>query len=213
MIPVKALPSAKSRLAATVPDPAIHAALVRAIRADTVAAAVRAPGVARVVIVADAPPDPATAADAGEVSDGVADSVQVIVQTEPGLNAGLRAGARFATQHWPADAVAALMADLPALTPTDLGAALVAAATLDAAFVADSSGTGTTLLTAAPGTPLAPSFGAGSARRHGRHATSVVGAPGLRQDVDTEADLFRALELGVGPRTRAAAAAVTSCSR
>lgn len=201
VIPIKALPSAKSRLAATVADPAAHSALVTAIRGDTLAAARQAPGVARIVVVAD--------------SGGVdaEDAFEVILQTDPGLNAGLRAAAAYAAERWPDDGVAAMVGDLPALRPDDLGAALTAAATVPAAFVADSSGTGTTLLTAAPGAVLAPSFGAGSAARHGRQAVAVVGAPGLRQDVDTEADLFRALELGAGPLTRAAAAAVTSCSR
>jgi 2-phospho-L-lactate guanylyltransferase len=201
VVPVKALPAAKSRLASTVRDSRTHDQLVRAIRADTLAAAAHAEGVARILVVADV--------------DGVeaVEAAEVIVQGEPGLNAGLREAAAYAAARWPGDGVAALVADLPALQPEHLGEALRLAAGADAAFVADSSGEGTTLLTARPGTALAPSFGAGSALRHAQHALSVVGAPGLRQDVDTESDLFRALELGSGPMTRAAAAAVTSCSR
>ena len=201
MVPVKALPSAKSRLAVAVPDPGQHAALVRAIRADTLAAVRRAASVARIVVVADA----------GGVE--AADAVEVILQTEPGLNAGLRAGAEYAARRWPDDGVAALMADLPALQPEELDAALLVAAAVPAAFVADATGAGTTLLTAAPRTALNPAFGRGSAARHARQAHPVAGGPGLRHDVDTEADLFRALDIGAGPLTRTAAAAVTSCSR
>ena len=201
MVPVKALPSAKSRLAVAVPDPGQHAALVLAIRADTLAAARRTASVARIVVVADA----------GGVD--APDALEVILQTEPGLNAGLRAGAEYAGQRWPHDGVAAMVADLPALQPEELDAALAGAAKVPAAFVADATGAGTTLLTASAGTALAPAFGPGSAARHARRAHPVVGGPGLRQDVDTEADLFRALDIGAGPLTRAAAAAVTSCSR
>lgn len=201
VVPVKALPTAKSRLAATIADPAAHEQLVRAIRADTIAAAAAAPGVARILVVADA--------------EGVlaAQDVEVIVQTEPGLNAGIWEAAAYAAARWPSDGVAALVADLPALRPEDLGAALSAAAGTQSAFVADSSGAGTTLLTARPGTTLDPHFGAGSASEHARRAVPVVGAPGLRQDVDTESDLFRAIALGVGPMTQAAVVADTSCSR
>ena len=62
-------------------------------------------------------------------------------------------------------------------------------------------GTGTTLLTAR-GTPLGPRFGPGSARgAPGERAPSPLTGdwPGLRRDVDTEADLRAALPLGAGP--------------
>jgi 2-phospho-L-lactate guanylyltransferase len=79
------------------------------------------------------------------------------------------------------------------------------------AFVADTAGTGTTLLAAAPGVPLGPRFGPDSAARHAASgATALAGAwPSLRRDVDTAADLAEALVLGVG----AATAAVNELSR
>ena len=190
MIPTKSLPEAKSRLLAASGDAAAHARLVLAIRSDTVAAARTAPGVARIIIVTDRPvppcPDP------------------VLVQTRPGLNSALREGAAYAAKRWPAEGVAALDGDLPALRPEDLGAALAGAASYQRAYVPDTRGTGTTLLTAVPHQPLEPAFGAGSAARHGATAVTLCAGDSRRADVDTAADLQAALALGVGPATTAA---------
>jgi len=132
----------------------------------------------------------------------------VLVQSEPGLNNALREGAALAAARWPDDGVAALVGDLPALRPEDLDEALAAAAHHKRAYVADAAGTGTTLLTAGPGTELLPEFGAGSAARHGRTAATVPAGRGLRQDVDTTEDLAAAAAIGLGPATRATVAAV-----
>jgi 2-phospho-L-lactate guanylyltransferase len=196
LVPVKSLPEAKSRLTGASGDPAAHARLVRAIRADTVAAARAADGVARLMLVVDGP-----GADAsGELT---------FVQAAPGLNAALAEAADEAHARWPHDAVAALVGDLPALRPEELAAALAAAATHERAFVADAAGTGTTLLTAVPGSAFLPRFGAGSARRHAGIATGLDAAPGLRCDVDTADDLDAAIALGVGRQTRTELAHVT----
>ncbi len=186
LVPLKALPAAKSRLAASVPAH-WHPELVAAIRADTLRAVDAATAVARVLIVADV--------------EGVAEGA--LVQSSPGLNGALRDGAEFARQHWAADGVAALVGDLPALHGEDLDAALAAAATHLRAYVADATGAGTTLLTAAPGVVLNPRFGAGSARRHAQHCVPLDAAAGLRNDVDSAADLAAAMTLGVGPATSA----------
>lgn len=190
LIPAKSLPAAKSRLAPRAADAASHARLVDAIRADTVSAARAAPGVARVVLVVDRP------------GVRVPDGAQVLVQRREGLNAALADAAADAAAQWPSDGVAALLGDLPALRPTELGAALLAAAGVDAAFVPDADGVGTTLLTAAPGRLLEPQFGTGSAARHARGAQPITAGPGLRRDVDTAADLQAAVDLGLGPETR-----------
>ncbi|MCW2496275.1 2-phospho-L-lactate guanylyltransferase [Jatrophihabitans sp.] len=186
LVPLKALPSAKSRLAATL-DPVAHVELVEAIRADTLAAAAGAPAVARVVVVTDVPGD--------------FDAALTVVQTEPGLNAGLAEAAREIASRWPADGIAALVGDLPALRPAELDAALRAAAAHPRAFVADASGTGTTLLAVTPGTALEPRFGLGSAARHAAAATALAAGESLRADVDTVAELETARLLGVGPRS------------
>jgi 2-phospho-L-lactate guanylyltransferase len=186
VIPAKALPDAKTRLLPAAADPAQHRRLVLAIRADTMAAAGAAPGVARVLVVTDRP--------------GIPDA---LVQSRPGLNAALREAAEHAARHWPDDGVAALVGDLPALLPEHLADALQQAAGHHRSFVADATGSGTTLLAALPGTPLDPTFGEDSARRHALTAVALKAEAGLRQDVDTAADLQRAAEFGVGPATAA----------
>jgi 2-phospho-L-lactate guanylyltransferase len=186
LIPAKALPEAKSRLLPASADDAAHRRLVRAIRADTLAAAGAADGVARVVVVTDRPGEPGA-----------------FVQTGTGLNAALREAARHAAASWPADGVVALVGDLPALRPVELAAALSAAAEQPRSFVADAPGTGTTLLAARPGIPLDPAFGPGSAARHRARAAGLDAGPGLRHDVDTAADLDAAATLGLGPATAA----------
>jgi 2-phospho-L-lactate/phosphoenolpyruvate guanylyltransferase len=187
LIPTKSLPGAKSRLLGATADPEAHARLVQAIRADTVAAAQAAEGVARVVIVSDRP----TAAG----------SHRVVIQSQPGLNAALRDGAGYAVRHWPGDGVAAMVGDLPALRPHELAEVLVTAGAHPRAFVPDAAGTGTTLLTASATTTLRPAFGPGSAARHAESAIALAAGLGLRTDVDTETDLESALALGVGPAT------------
>jgi 2-phospho-L-lactate guanylyltransferase len=194
LVPTKSLPEAKSRLLGS-SDPESHARLVAAIRADTTAAARSARGVGRLVLVIDR-------ADSGTGGSGD----EVLVQSAPGLNAALREGAAFAAERWPDDGVAALVGDLPALRPDELADALEHAARTPRGYVADAPGTGTTLLTTRDAATLEPAFGDGSAARHGATAALLPAGAGLRHDVDTPADLSRALELGVGPATLAATA-------
>lgn len=202
VIPAKALPAAKSRLRDASQDDDEHRRLVEAVRADTVAAARSAAGVARVLVVRDRPEpdgDPMTAP--GEDPAPVA--MHAMVQRTAGLNGALADAANDAARAWPLDGVVALVGDLPALRPDDLAAVLVEAAHHRRAYVADAAGTGTTLLAAVPGTELAPAFGAESAARHAERAVALEAAPGLRHDVDTAADLRSALRLGVGVATAA----------
>jgi 2-phospho-L-lactate guanylyltransferase len=184
VVPLKALPAAKSRLVSASPDPASHAQLVDAIRADTLAVAASA---GRLLVIFDQAP-------VDEVSS-IALPEPVLVQTGDGLNQALREAADYVHAHWPGDAVAALVGDLAALRPGDLEATLAEAASHARGFVADLAGTGTTLLTAAPGL--------GSAARHAQLAQPLSAAIGLRLDIDTAADLDQARELGVGPATQA----------
>ena len=190
VIPAKGLFGAKSRLLRASNDPAAHRELVQAIRDDTMAAARAAGGVARVLVVTDRPGD----ADA-------------LVQRRPGLNNALAEAAEHAARTWPADGIAALVGDLPALAPDALTAALAQAAGHPRSYVADAAGTGTTLLAALPGTDLRPAFGPGSAARHAAEAVPLEAADSLRQDVDTAEDLWAAAELGLGPATAAVLAA------
>lgn len=191
LLPAKALPAAKTRLAGASDGPDEHVRLVRAIREDTLAAAHRADGVARVVVVVDSP---------GADHPGS----EVFVQRAPGLNAALREAADWAGDRWPADGVAALVGDLPALRPEELAAALAAGAEHPRSFVPDAAGTGTTLLAARAGVALDPRFGPGSSARHAADAVALPAGPGLRHDVDTADDLRAAAAFGLGPATAGA---------
>ena len=98
-----------------------------------------------------------------------------------------------------AGAVGALQADLPALRPADLAAA-IAATHGRRAYCADRPGTGTTLLLAAPGEPLTRGSGRVPPPRTRRAARvrSASSLASLRCDVDTEEDLAVAADLGLG---------------
>ncbi|GIF18635.1 2-phospho-L-lactate guanylyltransferase [Actinoplanes tereljensis] len=190
VIPVKRLSAAKSRLRGAVPA-ARHADLALAMVRDTVSAVLAGAAVAELVVVTD---DPVAAAAVTELG------ARVVPDTPGGdLNAAMRYGAdeiaglnRFRT---------VLAGDLPALQPEHLDEAL--GLFEGRSFVADAAGTGTVLLAAGPGEPLDPHFGLGSAVAHAASGAKALTGdwPGLRQDVDTPADLRRVLELGAGRHT------------
>lgn len=194
VIPVKVLTKAKSRLAGL--GPRRRRELALAMAADTVAAAVACPRVAHVIVITDDPSARSALESIGAT----------VVPDEPrdGLNAALRHGAAYARSAWPASGLAALSADLPALRPAELDAALAEAERWPNAFVPDAAGEGTTLYTAMPGTPFCPEFGVGSRERHaaaGAAELGLAGIAGLRRDVDTPADLRAAALIGLGPRS------------
>lgn len=206
VIPVKALARAKSRLAA-LPD-AERRALALAMAADTVSAAVSCPLVDLVIVVSD---DPVVRSDLASLG------AQVIGDSPAaGLNHALVAGAQHAQACRPGRGRAALTGDLPALSAAALAAALTAASLVRHGFVADAAGSGTTLYTAAPGSRFEPRFGRRSCDRHrqaGATELDVPGIDGLRNDVDTLADLDRAAAIGLGPRSAAMHALLTATKR
>ncbi|MGI9001733.1 MAG: 2-phospho-L-lactate guanylyltransferase [Pseudonocardia sp.] len=207
VVPVKPLVAAKSRLRGAADhglgELGAHARLTLALTHDTIAAARAAARVRHLLVISS---DPVVAAELAAIGVEVAPDSAV-----PGLNAALEHGAALLRAGDVAAVVGALPADLPALRPTELDAAIDAAIALfDAgtarrAYCTDANGTGTTFLLAAPGVTLEPRFGAGSGRRHRRSgAHPLPGAwPGLRRDVDTPHDLHHATHLGLGPHTRA----------
>ncbi|WP_308252091.1 2-phospho-L-lactate guanylyltransferase [Pseudonocardia sp. KRD291] len=210
VVPVKPLPVAKTRLRGAadggVGALTAHTRLALALAMDTVAAARAARRVGSIVVISS---DPAVAMEMAAIRCGTW-GTDVVADPSKGLNGALRHGARLLREREPGGAVAALQADLPALRPDQLDGALDAALELfgsgaTRAFCADEPGLGTTLLVAAPGTALDPHFGLGSAAAHVVSGAEPLDGdwPGLRRDVDTSADLARAAELGVGPRTRA----------
>jgi 2-phospho-L-lactate/phosphoenolpyruvate guanylyltransferase len=199
VIPVKVLARAKSRLTALAGPRRPELALAMA--ADTVAAAVACGAAATVIVITG------DAAAAAELSGLGA----LVLPDEPdaGLNPALEFGAAYAAARWPDRGRAALAADLPALLPDELAAALAAAAGLPEAFLADAAGTGTTLYTAGPRAAFRPRFGPGSRDRHrlgGAVQLDLSSVSGLRRDVDTPADLRQAARIGLGVRTAAVAA-------
>jgi 2-phospho-L-lactate guanylyltransferase len=195
LVPIKRLELAKTRLRPAL-DPADHRALVLAMARDTIAAVAASTVVDQLAVITS---DPA-ATGAGE------DLGAAVVDDGPELNAALRDGAR----RLRTGAVAALPADLPALRPQELTAALVVAEQHLAAgapqcFLADRHRIGTTLLAAATAAALVPRFGADSANAHARSGAVELSGdwPGLRLDVDTVADLADAAALGLGPASTA----------
>jgi 2-phospho-L-lactate guanylyltransferase len=194
VIPVKLLALAKSRLS-DLAD-ADRRAMALAMAADTVTAAVACPPVGDVIVVSDDPDVRAEAEAAG--------ATVIADRPAAGLNQALAAGAEHAAAHWSGRGLAALTADLPALSAAELAVALTAASQLNQAFVADAAGSGTTLYTAMPGAPFRPLFGPRSRLRHreaGAVELDLAGIPGLRRDVDTLADLCHAARIGLGART------------
>jgi 2-phospho-L-lactate/phosphoenolpyruvate guanylyltransferase len=205
VLPVKDGSIAKSRLAPFAGD--LRPQLALAMAADCVAAALRCGLVALVVAVTN---DRATAATLGGLG-------AVVVPDAPaaGLNPALVHGAAFARGRSPGYGVGAMSADLPALRTQELAAALGSAPKDRRSFVADCEGSGTTLLLAPSGVDLAPAFGAGSAKSHEAAGAVRLGGAGLRslrRDVDTEPHLLEAVQLGVGPRTRAVLASLRASS-
>ena len=193
LVPVKPPAFAKSRLA-SVGDPG-RVDLAAAFAADTVAAALDCPAVARVLVVTDDHVLARSMSDLGAavLPDGISDD----------LNGTLvQAAAEMHRQH-PSLGLVALCADLPALRPEQLDEALGSADPTRMSFVADREGEGTTAVVAPAVETFRPAFGEGSRRRHlaAGAVEIVVDVPTLRRDVDDADDLAEALQLGVGPRT------------
>ncbi|GAC1378815.1 MAG: 2-phospho-L-lactate guanylyltransferase [Marmoricola sp.] len=195
LVPLKRPDRAKTRLARS--GVADHQRLAVAFAADTIAAAAASPLVDSVWVVTDAadlvPPGAHHLPDHGDGD----------------LNRALARAAEAIAEEQPSLGVVALCADLPALTAKDLTEALTGLE--NRCFVADSAGTGTTLLAVPSGVSLAPAFGVGSARQHELSGATPLAAalPTLRLDVDTAEDLRRAVAIGVGAHTRRALRAAT----
>ncbi|XVV11605.1 2-phospho-L-lactate guanylyltransferase [Actinoplanes sp. CA-131856] len=189
VMPVKRLGLAKSRLRGAVPA-ARHADLALAMVLDTATAVL---SVCDLIVVTD---DPVTATAVTEMGARV-----VADRPGAGLNEAMRYGADDVAGTERHRAV--LAGDLPALSPAELDEALAHAEKEPRAYVADAAGTGTVLLAAAPGVHLEPLFGIGSARAHAESGARALDGdwPGLRQDVDTPADLATVLALGAGRHT------------
>jgi 2-phospho-L-lactate guanylyltransferase len=188
VIPFKGAPNSKSRLAARFDDLARHA-LALAFLQDVVAAVRATPGVDGVMLVS-------SEHGLGALFAADPDLAPVTVTPDPrhGLNGAIAHGIRAARADDPAAHIAVLLGDLPELTAGELADALGAAARHPLATVTDAAGTGTSLITLAPGETAEPQFGAGSAAAHaasGFARLDIVSTSGLRRDVDAPDDVDR----------------------
>jgi 2-phospho-L-lactate guanylyltransferase len=198
LVPVKEGAAAKTRLDAG--GGAARADLMAAFARDAITAAQGSPLVEVHVV--------------GDVAAlvGPPDGLDVAVLPDEGhgdLNRALVAAAERVSR--PDRGVAVMLADLPCLRTADLESALAEALVSGGRrFVADAAGTGTTLLVAERGARLDPRFGARSAAAHAASGASAILADleSLRLDVDTTADLDRAVRFGVGTHTARVAEAL-----
>ena len=194
VVPVKPRGLAKSRLL-PLGDQG-RRDLVVAFAADTVTAALGSPLVDVVLVVTD---DFVLARGLATLgAETIPDA------TTDDLNISVQQAAAELGRRWPALRVAAMVADLPALRSEELTRVLVAANEHTRCIVADSDGTGTTVLLAATADDLLPRFGQGSRDAHlseGAAELDLADVPTVRRDVDTPADLAAVLALGVGSRT------------
>ncbi|WP_246060629.1 2-phospho-L-lactate guanylyltransferase [Nocardioides dongxiaopingii] len=193
VLPVKPPARGKSRLQRGLPDQG-RRDLAEAFALDTAAACLASARVRAVLAVTD---DAAFASRLGALG-----CAAIPDGDGSGLNAALRQGVAEAVRRWPDAQPVALLADLPALRPGDLDAALDALVPGGPSYVADADGTGTVLYTA-PHDQFDPAFGEGSARAHEVGGALAVRGDlaSLRRDVDDVEDLVTALAIGVGPET------------
>ena len=195
VVPVKPPARGKSRLVG-IADSA-REELAAAFALDTVTACLAAEHVGAVLVATDDARFSAALAATGApcIPDG--DSSD--------LNATLRQTAAEAHRRWPSMRPVALCADLPALDPADLDAALASPLLAGevAGFVADAAGIGTTLYSAS-WEAFDPHYGEGSRLAHLDAGAVEVTGPltSLRRDVDDLPDLQAAAALGVGGHTR-----------
>jgi 2-phospho-L-lactate/phosphoenolpyruvate guanylyltransferase len=201
LVPVKRPAVAKTRLG-DLGDRA-RRDLATAFAVDTVDAALACPVVASVLAVTDDHVLARLLADRGAnvIPDG----------TSHDLNATLVQAAAEMHRRDPRAGLVALCADLPALRPEELLAAVQASAPDRMSFVPDLDLVGTTTVVAPDVGLFHPSFGHGSRRQHveaGAFEISGLDIPGLRRDVDDRRSLGEALRLGVGARTSVVATAL-----
>lgn len=192
LLPVKPPAQGKSRLEG---DPARRRALAAAFALDTARACLAAGSVTAVLAVTDDArfADQLRAVGCETIPDGVAGD----------LNESLRLASAEARRRWPEATPVAVCADLPALLPADLDAALESVDGM--AFVADQDEVGTTLYTA-PYDVFAPRFGHRSRQAHLDTGAREINGDlrSLRRDVDDAAGLAAATTLGLGAHTRLA---------
>ena len=188
VIPLKAGPTAKSRLAESL-GPQERLQLLSRTFQRAAGAALEARSVHRVVAVVGDPRARTWAARMG-----------VEVVEEPAGQPGLRAAIAAADRLLGAATTLVLPADLPLVEPADLDAVAGALPDVPGVVVAPTADGGTGALLRAPGGVIAPCYGPGSAAAHldAAQAAGVSAAqvwlPGLALDIDRPDDLGVARE-------------------
>ncbi len=198
LVPVKALPAAKSRLL-----PHLGAVGARhlsiAMLGDVLEALARVRSLDRVAVVT---PDAAVANAAREAG------AEALLRSDPGLNPAIEAaGAELAPG--PEDGLLVVLGDVAAVRADEIEA-LIGAVQGRGVALAPSRDGGTSALLRVPRDVIPAGFGPSSAKRHRDLAERAgvtfreVALPSLAIDVDEPADL-EALrsEASAGPRTRA----------
>jgi 2-phospho-L-lactate guanylyltransferase len=215
LIPVKPPSIAKSRLRPL--GDLVRGELAAALAVDTTRAALACGAVERVLVITD------DVALGGRLCSLGAHALPDA--TTDDLNVTLVQAAAEARRRWPGLGLVALCADLPALKPGELQAALDGSADspapgsdtaesrgtgAGARFVTDAARTGTTAFIAGGIDSFTPRFGPDSRLRHlDAGATEIASRPGweglsgLRHDVDCPRDLAAVRSLGVGAATQA----------
>jgi 2-phospho-L-lactate guanylyltransferase len=197
VVALKPAERAKSRLG-SLADP-LRRRLAWCMAVDTLAALSEA--VDRLLVVSDQPALESRLRRLGLPVVVIADPAA------PGMNAALAAGDEWLREQGCA-VVLASVGDLPALRPDSVRRVLAAAGPHPRCYLADHTGTGTTMLLAR-GVALQPRFQGPSARAHAESGAVALSTadtgdvPDARHDVDTEADLAAAAPLGLGPATSA----------
>jgi 2-phospho-L-lactate guanylyltransferase len=189
LLPVKNTPQAKSRLSSL--PAGVRAELAQAFFADVRTAALDTPQVGQIIVVGDVVPD------------FTHPKVTYVADPSAGLNPAL---VHASTLVAPNTGILALMADLPAISPAEISAALAEAENFARSFICDAEGIGTTALMAHTPAELDPRFGPRSRAAHAASGAVELQLPdlaGMRRDVDTEVGLWDAERLGVGAHTQA----------
>ncbi|NQU37407.1 MAG: 2-phospho-L-lactate guanylyltransferase [Actinobacteria bacterium] len=198
IIPIKPLPIAKSRLEGTRRN-ASTADLARAFAKDLVAATTHVAFVDQVIAVTS---ESTLAPELISLGATVLDEPN---QLTGDLNAVLDYAQRQVLSQHPHCAIAIVTADLATIQARSLESFLVGAANCKTGYVADHSGSGTSVLINRTGHVVATAFGARSADAHrerGFDDLTELADARLRLDIDTPEDLESAIAIGLGAATR-----------
>lgn len=184
VVPLKAIPDAKTRMAPALSAPQrrllLHRTFERVVEALLGAVAVTAV----LVVVGDA--------------EGASWAAAHGLTAEPDAGGGLNAALAAADRRLGAGATLVVPADLPLVTADDVDRVIAALPGVPGVVVVPTADGGTGALLRAPGGVIPPLFGAGSAARHVAAATDagvacrVLEVAGLALDLDRPADLDRA---------------------